>query len=134
MYLASFLLSFLFLVAVIYFHFFVLSFAAIIVAGYSCLNRLFLCLTLLLPLTTCVTTTTTTTTTTAATAATATTTISNAALAVQVTISGFAISGISVVSVLLYFCASVLLYFCASVLLYFCTSVLLYFCTSVLLG
>ena len=116
MYLASFLLSFLFLVAVIYFHFFVLSFAAIIVAGYSCLNRLFLCLTLLLPLTTCVTTTTTTT---AATAATATTTISNAALAVQVTISGFAISGISVVSVLLYFCASVLLYFCTSVLLYF---------------
>ena len=116
MYLASFLLSFLFLVAVIYFHFFVLSFAAIIVAGYSCLNRLFLCLTLLLPLTTCVTTTTTTTTT-AATAATATTTISNAALAVQVTISGFAISGISVVSVLLYFCTSVLLYFCTSVLL-----------------
>ena len=58
----------------------VLSLAAIIVAGYSCLIRLFLCLT---PLTT------------SATATTATTTNSNAALAVQVTISGFASSGSS---------------------------------------
>ena len=90
------MLPFLFLVAVIYLLLLSYLFAAIIVAGYSCLIRLirlFLWLMLLLLLLT-----------TSANylryyyyyhAATATTTNSNAALAVQVTISGFASSGSS---------------------------------------